>query len=186
MERIFCFVRDEIPLSFIKGYYVSAEYVLKKRRGVCMNKAVLLVAMAREAGIPSRFHYSWVTPACLFDLIHSIHYKNLPNHFLHIFAEVKLKNRWVPMDAIFDNKLFEALVRKKLNFARYPEKENLSNEFSSSGVIGGPMLFEVKDGGYGDDLAKFKENDPTTLFQRLLMPFVFYINNKIIKKIRYT
>ena len=184
MERIFYFVRDEIPFHFINSYYVSGEDVLKKRRGVCMNKAVLLVAMAKEAGILARFHYSWVTPECLIDLIHSIHYKNLPNPFLHIFAEVKLKNKWVPMDAIFDNKLFEALLKKKLNFARYPEKRNLSNKFSSSGVIGGPMLFEVMDGGHGDDLTKLKENDSTTLFQRFLMPFVFYINNMIIKKVR--
>ena len=184
-KSIFHFVRDTILFGFINSYYLAdAEEVLKKRCGVCMNKTALLVAMANKAGIPARFHYSWVTPECLMDLIHPIHYKKLPDPFLHVFADVKLYDRWVPMDTIFDNRLHKALLKKKLNFARYPENRSLSNEFSSSGVIGGPMLFEVEDGGYSNDLSRLYETYPVKLSHRILKPFVFRLNNRIIRKVR--
>jgi len=186
LERIFYFVRDKIPFGFFNKYIcASAEEVLKKQRGICVNKAELLVAMVRAAGMSARFHYSWVSPNCLIDLIHPLLLKNLPDPFLHIYAEVLLKGKWVPMDVLFDQKLHKALLKKRLNFARYPEKRDLIIEFSPSGVIAGPVLFEVKDGGYADDLTEVKKIR-LTFIQHVLKLFLFPLSNRITKKVRDT
>ena len=47
IRRIFYFVRDEIKFGWIYPQEIPAEKVLKNRKGVCMQKANLLVAMAR-------------------------------------------------------------------------------------------------------------------------------------------
>jgi hypothetical protein len=186
LKLVFYFVRDKIPFGFFNKYiYATAEEVLKKRRGICVNKSELLVAMVRAAGMSARFHYSWVSPNCLIDLIHPLLLRNLPDPFLHIYAEVLLRGKWVPMDVLFDQKLYEAILKKGLNFARYPEKRDLIIEFSPTGVISGPVLFEVKDGGYADDLAEVKKIR-LTLIQHVLKLFLFPLSNRIIKKVRDT
>ena len=125
IERIFYFVRDETLFGFIGKYLrASPEDILTKGLGVCFNKAELLVAMVREAGISARLRHSWVHPNCLPDLIHPFHLSRLPDPFLHIYLELMLQGKWVPMDVISDNKLHKALIKKKLNFARYPENRD--------------------------------------------------------------
>jgi len=60
IEKIFYFVRDEIKFGWIYPQEIPAEEVLKNRKGVCMQKTNLLVAMAREAGLKARFHFMYV------------------------------------------------------------------------------------------------------------------------------
>ena len=181
MERIFYFIRDEIRFDFINPF-LSAENVLKQRRGSCMNKALLLVAMAKSAGIPARLHFSIVTKEALRDLIPPFLYKRWMSQFLHAYAEINLKERWVPLDATFDNELHGILVKKELNFARYPEKRNISNKFSPSGVVGAQMLCVVKDAGFSDDFAPFKNSLP--LYVRLLRPLIMRRSRRHMKKVR--
>jgi transglutaminase-like putative cysteine protease len=58
VARLFAFVRDEIPYNL---YMISmhaddfrASFVLEAGKGYCVQKAVLLCALARATGIPTR------------------------------------------------------------------------------------------------------------------------------------
>ncbi|MCD6485921.1 MAG: transglutaminase domain-containing protein [Syntrophobacterales bacterium] len=144
MEKIFYFVRDQIPFDFLDNSLMSAEEVLAAGRGSCMHKAVLLAEMAKEVDIPARLHFMWVSKDALQDLLHPMSYFFWANPFLHTYPEVKLKGKWVPMEATFDRKLHEILLKKGLNFARYPERRDISIQFSESGVMGAQQLTAVK------------------------------------------
>lgn len=181
MERIFYFIRDEIRFDFVNPF-LSAENVLKQGHGSCMNKALLLVAMAKSAGIPARLHFSIVTKEALRDLIPPFLYKRWMSQFLHAYAETKLKERWVPLDATFDDELHRILLKKELNFARYSERRNISNDFSPSGVVGAQMLCLVEDAGFSDDFTPFNKFLP--LYVRLLMPLIMRRSRRYMKKVR--
>lgn len=59
---LFHFVRDEIRYNVFlprpSAEYFRASHVLEKGEGYCVQKAVLLVALARAAGIPSRLRFA--------------------------------------------------------------------------------------------------------------------------------
>ena len=174
MEKIFYFVRDQIPFDFLENSLMSAEEVLAAGRGSCMHKAVLLAEMAKEAGIPARLHFMWVSKEALRDLLHPMSYFFWASPFLHTYPEVKLNGKWVPMEATFDRELHEILLKRNLNFARYPERRNISIEFSTSGVVGAQQLTAVKgrDPIYADDLTPLKEMiESLPWFKRKLQPW---------------
>ncbi|MCK5586785.1 transglutaminase domain-containing protein, partial [Candidatus Bipolaricaulota bacterium] len=61
-RKLFYFVRDEIPysvymISMFKEDFVAST-VLEREKGYCVQKAVLLTALSRAAGIPSRLRFA--------------------------------------------------------------------------------------------------------------------------------
>ena len=187
IERIFYFVRDQIPFDFLDNSLMSAEEVLASGRGSCMHKAVLLAEMAKEIGIPARLHFMWVTKKALRDLLHPISYFFWANPFLHTYPEVKLKGKWVPMEATFDKELHEILLKKNLNCARHPERKNISIQFSKSGVIGAQQLTSVKerDPIYADDITPLKDMiESLSWFKKKMQPWALrrssrWLNEKV-------
>ena len=173
MEKIFYFVRDQIPFDFLENSLISADEVLAAGRGSCMHKAVLLAEMAKEVGIPARLHFMWVSKEALRDLLHPMPYFFWANPFLHTYPEVKLNGKWVPMEATFDRELHEILLKKNLNFARYPDRRNISIEFSTSGVVGAQQLTAAKgrEPIYADDLTPLREMiESLPWFKKRLQP----------------
>jgi len=75
IEKIYYFVRDEIKFGWVYPQEIPAEAVLKNKRGVCMQKANLLVTMAREAGLQARFHFMYIHKTALEDFIPKFAYK---------------------------------------------------------------------------------------------------------------
>ena len=60
--KLFYWVRDEIrydPYTFsaLKRDY-KATKILERGKGWCVQKAILLTALGRAAGIPSRLHFA--------------------------------------------------------------------------------------------------------------------------------
>jgi len=188
MKRIFYFVRDRIKFDWVYPQDIPAEEVLKNRRGVCMQKANLLVAMAREAGIRARFHFMYVRKNALEDFLPAFAYKRWVDPFPHTFPEVYLKGKWVPMEATFDRELHEACLRKNLNFGRYPVMRSISIEFSPDGVKGHQQYFHVtsEKSFYGDDLGPFVKyhRESVPWFKRKLQPMIFRKAAAIMKSIR--
>jgi len=188
VEKIFYFVRDKILFDFVGDNYMSAEEVLATGRGGCMNKAVLFVEMAKEAGIPARFHFMWVSKEALRDLLHPLAYRFWPDSFLHTFPEVELNGRWISMEATFDKELHEILLKKNLNFTRYPHKRNVSIEFSKSGIIGAqqPTAVEGREPIYADNLTPLREMEETISWIKLkiLRPLVLSLSRGNLKKLR--
>ncbi|HDP79453.1 MAG TPA: transglutaminase domain-containing protein [Spirochaetes bacterium] len=188
IRKIFYFVRDEIKFDWVYPQDIPAEEVLKHRRGVCMQKANLLVAMAREAGLRARFHFMYVRKNALEDFLPAFAYKRWVDPFPHTFPEIYLNGKWVPMEATFDRELHVACLRKNLNFGRYPEMRSISIEFSPDGVKGHQQYFHVasEKSFYGDDLGPFVKyhHESVPWFKRKLQPMIFRKAAAIMKKIR--
>ena len=61
-KRLFYFVRDEIKYDPYSPRYLPEHYrastILDRGGGYCVQKAVLLAALARAAGIPARLRFA--------------------------------------------------------------------------------------------------------------------------------
>jgi len=107
--KLFYFVRDAIPYNlymislFIEDF--KASRVLEWKEGYCVQKAVLLTALARTAGIPSRLVFAMIrnhkVPSHIF--------KKLGNNlfYRHGYNQFFLNGRWVTAAATFDKTLCE-------------------------------------------------------------------------------
>lgn len=188
VEKMFYFVRDEVLFDFVGENYMSADEVLATGRGSCMNKAALFVKMAKESGIPARFHFMSVSKEALRDLLHPLAYRFWPDSFTHTFPEVKLNEKWMSMEATFDKELHEILLKKNLNFARYPDRRNISIEFSKSGIIGAQQLTAVegREPIYADNLTPLEEMEETISWIKLkiLRPYILSLSRGNLKKLR--
>jgi len=188
VEKIFYFVRDEVLFDFTGNNYMSAEEVLAIGRGACMNKAVLFVKMAKEAGVLARFHFMSVSKEALRDLLHPLAYRFWPDSFAHTFPEVQLNGRWISMEATFDKELHEILLKRNLNFARYPHRRDISIEFSKSGIIGAQQLTAIKgrESIYADNLTPLKEMEETISWIKIkiLRPLVLSLSRGNLEKLR--
>lgn len=107
--RLFYFVRDSIKYNV---YMISvfeddfkASRVLGWGKGYCVQKAVLLTALARAVGIPSRLVFAKIKnhrlPPHVFDFTGT---DTFPRHGYNQFF---LNRKWVNAAATFDRKLCE-------------------------------------------------------------------------------
>jgi hypothetical protein len=102
--KLFYFVRDTIKYNiymtsvFIEDF--KASRILEWGKGYCVQKAVLLAALGRAAGIPSRLAFAKIrnhkTPASIVKLMGN---NIFPRHGYNQFF---LNGRWVSAAATFD------------------------------------------------------------------------------------
>jgi transglutaminase-like putative cysteine protease len=107
--KLFYFVRDSIPynvymISMFREDFVAST-VLERGKGYCVQKAVLLAALGRAAGIPARLAFA------------SIRNHRAPARFVeklgtnvfprHGYDQFLLDGRWVSAAATFDRILCE-------------------------------------------------------------------------------
>jgi len=107
--KLFYFVRDSIPYNVYMismfGEDFVASTVLERGKGYCVQKAVLLAALGRAAGIPTRLAFA------------SIRNHRTPTRFAeklgtnvfprHGYDQFFLDGRWVSAAATFDRVLCE-------------------------------------------------------------------------------
>ena len=79
------YVSAHMTKSGFTTAFASAAEVAKSRKGDCTEHAVLLVAMARAAGIPARVAMGLV------------YYQKA--YAYHMWTEVHIDGRWIPLDA---------------------------------------------------------------------------------------
>ncbi|MDD5094483.1 MAG: transglutaminase domain-containing protein [Dehalococcoidia bacterium] len=123
-ETIARFVRDQIPY-YLDEWDLSAEDVLKRRRGMCAGKALLAAELHRAVGIPTCFKVIRILgEGGLFDFMagqlrenppaeHSAgeiwgvlqSIQSLPPERDHILVQVWLNDRWVDLDLSRDSDL---------------------------------------------------------------------------------
>jgi transglutaminase-like putative cysteine protease len=188
LKRLFTFVRDEIRFDFVYPQDVPVETVLREGRGVCMQKANLLVALAREAGFKARFRFMYVSKKALEDFLPDFAYTRWVDPFPHTFPEIFFRGQWISMEATFDPELHRVCLAKGINFARYPVRDRVSIEFSTEGVIGHQQFFQVKDrpSFVGDDLSPLLSWNQAHIpwYKRLLQPMIFRKASAILGKLR--
>jgi len=107
-KQIFDFVRDNIVYDFapeiigLSSWYASV--ILKKGSGFCHQKALVLTALLRAAGIPTCLVFQNVKDHIL---INSRFKELLPGGFLplHALVAVNISNKWYRLDATLDSSL---------------------------------------------------------------------------------
>jgi len=189
LEKIYYFVRDTIKFGWVYPMEISAEEVLRNKRGVCMQKSNLLVAMAREAGLKARFHFLLVHKNALEDFLPVFAYKRWADTFPHTVPEVYLDKRWISVEATFDKELHEICLKKKINFGKHDKIVGIiAIEFSKDGVKGHQQYChaEGKESSYGEDLSEltnFMKNN-VVWWKKILQPFIFNKAQKIMDELR--
>ena len=106
---LFYFVRDSIHYNvFMISVFqedFKASRVLEWKKGYCVQKAVLLTALGRAAGIPSRMAFAKITnhrvPAHIYE---KLGVNTFPRHGYNQFF---LDGHWVTASATFDRGLCE-------------------------------------------------------------------------------
>jgi transglutaminase-like putative cysteine protease len=106
-RSLFYFVRDEIKytiyVSRSRPEHFRASNTLSRKEGYCVQKAVLLVALARAAGIPAGLGFARIRnnllPQKTIDWLGS---NIMP---FHGYAELHLDGKWVKATPAFDLKL---------------------------------------------------------------------------------
>jgi transglutaminase-like putative cysteine protease len=135
-EKLFYFVRDEIKYNI---YMISvfledfrASRVLEWGKGYCVQKAVLLAALGRASGIPSRLVFAKIrnhkVPPHILEIIKT---DIFPRHGYNQFF---LGGRWVSAAATFDKELCEKNGLPPVEFdgkhdAELPERDLLGKPF---------------------------------------------------------
>lgn len=107
--NLFYFVRDSIRYNiYMISVFVEdfrASQILKWRKGYCVQKAVLLAALGRAAGVPSRLAFAKIrnhkVPEHVYQMIGT---NTFPRHGYNQFF---LNGRWLSAAATFDARLCE-------------------------------------------------------------------------------
>ncbi len=188
-EAIFYFMRDSIKFGWVYPQELPAEEVLKNRKGVCMQKTNLFVAMAREAGLKARFHFMYVEKTALQDFLPDFAYKKWVNPFPHTFPEIYLNGKWISMEATFDKELHDICIEQKKNFGRNREVvQQVSIDFSPNGVKGHQQYMQntEKESFYGDDLSEFTEylHSDVPKWKLKMQPMIFKKADKLMNELR--
>ena len=188
LRRLFIFVRDEIRFDFVYPQDVPVEDVLREGRGMCMQKANLLVALAREAGFRARFRFMYVSKKALEDFLPDFAYKRWVDPFPHTFPEIHFRGKWISMEPTFDKELDSICREKGINFARFPVRNQVSIEFSPKGVVGHQQFFQVEGRASfaGDDLTPLLSWSSIHVpwYKRLLLPMIFKKASAIVAELR--
>ena len=104
---LFYFVRDEIKYNpYLPKYlpeHFQASQTLARGEGYCVQKAVLLVALARALGIPARLGFAKIRNNLLTEKIRA--WMNGDIFPWHGFAELYIEGKWVKATAAFDLKM---------------------------------------------------------------------------------
>ncbi len=103
-RRIFYFVRDKIRYSIYSSRSEDSDFkasqILTKGQGYCVQKAVLLVALARAAHIPARLRFAEIR---IHETARSLAEKRGTNIFpYHGLTDLYVKGRWVKATPTYD------------------------------------------------------------------------------------
>ncbi len=123
---------------------LQASTLLTKTRGYCVEKAILLAAAARSAGVPSRLSFYIVRNHIATDRLEKI----LERNFLvfHGAAEMFLDGKWLKTTPAFNKRLCDLLGVEPLEFDG--TQDSIFQAYDRSGNIFMEYLHEY--GAFGD------------------------------------
>lgn len=137
-RRVNSFVFDWIVEKDFTVGFASALEVCRQPRGDCTEHGVLAVALLRRLGVPARGVTGWVALGETLGL--------------HFWVEVRLKERWVPLDPTFDQAPASAF-RIKLGDTELADLGSVGWE-SAALAFSGARWIPEREGGrpYGEGL----------------------------------
>ncbi|GAB4314317.1 MAG: transglutaminase family protein [Promethearchaeota archaeon] len=143
-RALFYFVRDEVPyhvpLALPSRRELRASTTLSRRRGFCISKATLLVALGRAVGIPARLHFADIRNHLLSPSLREFMGTDL--FVFHGYAEFWLGGKWLKVNPAFD----VALARDK-GYVPVEFDGNSHAVFQPTDATGNPHIEYVRDRG---------------------------------------
>jgi hypothetical protein len=169
-EGLFHFVRDEIPFGFPKVWdEVRASETLKYKVGYCTTKATLFHALCQAADIPSRIHAGMIKVEVMRGILPGFAFHFLPEVGSHAWMEIKLDDRWHPIDTYINDQAFYQKALHKLEdsgrkngFSISLEKDPSSCEFNFGEIGFVQMGAVVEDHGTWEDLSRYMSSNKYT------------------------
>jgi len=109
---------------------LKASYILQKKEGHCIDKAILLIAMARSVGIPARLCLSKVCNHVATEQLEEV----LGTNVLvpHGFVELQLEGKWVKATPAFNANLCMLLDVEPLEFNG--KEDSIFQEYDREGA----------------------------------------------------
>jgi transglutaminase-like putative cysteine protease len=103
-EILFYFVRDQIKYNVYVPFHLLEHYkastILQKGQGYCVQKAVLMAALARAMDIPARLGFADIINHLLPEKFLEVYGTNLLVY--HGFTELYLNDTWIRVTPTFD------------------------------------------------------------------------------------
>lgn len=148
-KAIFYWTRDAIlydPMqaSSIKKSY-KASQIIKKKKGWCVQKAVVLSTLSRVINIPSRLGFADIKNYQITEKLYTIMKTDL--FVFHGFSELYLNGKWIKATPAFNIELCEKFQQKPVEF------NGLDHAVLPAETLAGEKHVEyVKDRGNYPDL----------------------------------
>ncbi len=158
---IFNFVRDQIKYKIDMSLYSSpddfkASVTLQRGKGFCIPKSILLVALYRAGGFPSRLHFADIINHRSPDHLVKLMGTNI--FYFHGYAEVSLNNHWYKLTPSFETELCQ-----KHDFPVCTFDGSTDATFQSKDTKGRPFIDYLSDRGVYSDLPF---NEMVSAFQK--------------------
>jgi len=115
---LFYWVRDKIHYDVYNTSFDPADFkasaIIKKKTGWCVPKAVVLTALARAAGIPSRLHFADIQNFQITDKLREMMKTDI--FYYHGYTEIYLNKKWMKATPAFNIELCEKMGHKTVEF----------------------------------------------------------------------
>lgn len=115
---LFYWVRDKIQYDVYNVSHDPADFkasaVIKKKSGWCVPKAVVLAALVRAAGIPSRLHFADIQNFQITDKTREMLKTDI--FYYHGYTEIYLDKKWMKATPAFNIELCEKMGHKVVAF----------------------------------------------------------------------
>ena len=148
-KNLFYFVRDEIKYNLYvhtdRPEHYRASTTLERGNGFCVQKAVLLAALARSVGIPARLHIVAIRNQLIPPKVKQLMGGDL--FPAHGYDELYINDKWVKATAAFDIQMCQ---QNRLIPVEFDGESDAV--FHSHNLDGKPHIEYVKDHGHYDDL----------------------------------
>jgi transglutaminase-like putative cysteine protease len=149
-KSLFYFVRDEIKYNPYMAFNLTIESfqastILERKEGFCIQKAVLLTALARATGIPARLGFADLRNHLAPEEILKIQGTDLFTY--HGYCELYLKGKWVKATPAFD--LATCQKNQIIPVEFDGENQAVFHRYNREGKL---HIEYIHDHGYYDDL----------------------------------
>jgi hypothetical protein len=109
--KIFNYVRD-FPFA-VSRLDKKASKTLKEKKGYCVTKTNLQVALLRAAGIPARYHQVVLDKAVIKGIVSDSFYaKQEDTIWYHPWCECYLSGRWIACDLYLDKDTYNSAIKQ--------------------------------------------------------------------------
>ncbi|MDI6602874.1 MAG: transglutaminase family protein [Patescibacteria group bacterium] len=112
VKALFYWVKDQIKFEF--GHWgIKASETLRRKRGMCTNKANLLIALLRAIKIPAGYGILRVNTKKFYRRLMCPSFGKLASpETVHIYVGIFLNKKWLRCDPSADSEITEALKKK--------------------------------------------------------------------------